>query len=348
MLGLLKILNQKSQLYLITLGVVSAVLVGLADYVTGSEFVISIFYLIPIALIAWFVGRRGGMMISLLCALLSFIADFLAKPVYPIPTVPYWNTTMLFGMFLIVTYALSSLHDAQERRQELEQFIVHDLRSPLANVMTGLEALHDFGADTLDVAEKNVLETCLISCRRMLLLINSLLDLAHLEGRLMPLQRELLDLTDLVDEARLQISILAQHHHIGLAYQVPAEVDAVYADRDLVVRVLVNLLSNAIKFSPANTSITVQVSSQEKGWAAFRVTDQGRGMSQAWANRVFDKFVQVDAHKAGRGVGSGLGLTFCREAVEAQGGRIWIESEPGRGTTVTFTLPTQASSLAKG
>ncbi len=329
------------------MGVVGAILVGLADYVTGAEFVISIFYLIPIALVAWLVSRRAGIMISLWCAFLAFVADFPAGQVYSVPTIPYWNTAMLLGMFLIVTYALSSLREAQERRQELEQFIVHDLRSPLANAISGLETMQDLGVETLDATQKSLLEMCLVSCNRMLTLINSLLDLAHLESRQMPLQCERVGVSDVVEQSLLHVSVWARRNHVGLAHQMAAEVETVYADRTLVMRVLVNLLGNAIKFSPANSLITVQVSPKETGWAVFSVADQGRGMPQEWATKVFDKFVQVDAHKAGRGVGSGLGLTFCREAVEAQGGRIWVESEPDHGTTVIFTLPTQPSSLAK-
>jgi len=347
MLGLLKFLSQKSSSYLVAVGVVGAILVGLADYMTGAELVISIFYLVPIAWVAWLVGRRAGIMISFLCALLAFAADFLWRPVYTAPTIPYWNTAMLLGMFLIVTYALSSLRAAQERRQELEQFIVHDLRSPLANAMSGLETMKELGAETLDATQKSLLEMCLVSCSRMLTLVNSLLDLAHLESRQMPLQRERVGVSDIVDQSLLQVSVWARRNRVDLAHQVAAEVETVYADRALVMRVLVNLLSNAIKFSPANSLITVQVSPQEEGWAVFSVADQGRGLPKEWAAKVFDKFVQVDAHKAGHGVGSGLGLTFCREAVEAHAGRIWIESEHGHGMTVIFTLPTQPSSPVK-
>jgi signal transduction histidine kinase len=107
----------------------------------------------------------------------------------------------------------------------------------------------------------------------------------------------------------------------------------------MTTRVLVNLLSNAIKFSRPESVVTVRAAPDEANKIAFSVIDQGQGISQAWAGKVFDKFVQADARKAVGSVGSGLGLTFCRLAVEAQGGRIWLESEEGKGTTVTFTLP---------
>jgi len=81
------------------------------------------------------------------------------------------------------------------------------------------------------------------------------------------------------------------------------------------------------------------VASAQADQLALSVTDQGVGIPKEWTNKVFDKFAQIEARKAAGAVGSGLGLTFCRRAVEAQGGRIWLQSELGKGTTVTFTLP---------
>ncbi len=347
MLKLLKFLNQQPRGYVIALGVIGATLVGVVDYVTGSEFVFSIFYLIPIGLMAWLVGRRAGIAISVLSALLALAADLLVGADYSLPAVPYWNAAILLGMFLIVTYALTSLHDAQERQRELEQFIVHDLRSPLANVMTALEAMRDLGGESLDATQKNLLEMCEVSSTRMLTLINSLLDLASLESKQMPLQRDLVPAAELVDQSLSQVSVWAQRNRVSLTPQLAADIKTVYVDRVLIVRVLVNLLSNAIKFSPANSIITVRVSSASAGWVAFRVSDQGRGIPKEWSNKVFDKFVQVEARRSGSVPGSGLGLTFCREAIEVQGGRIWIEEGSNPGTTVVFTVPENSSTVRR-
>ncbi len=347
MLKLFKFLNRQSRVRMLTLAVISAILVGVVDYVTGSEFVFSIFYLIPIVLAAWFVGRRAGIAISFLSAVLGLAADLLVGADYSVPAVPYWNAAILLGMFLIVTYTLTSLHGAQDRQRDLEQFVVHDLRSPLANILTALAAMQDLGGESDDATQKNLLEMCVVSGNRMLTLINSLLDLASLESGQMPLQREPVAVADLVDQSLLQVSVWAHRNRVGVAQQLAAEVETVYVDRALMVRVLVNLLSNAIKFSPANSTITVHVSLAEAGWAAFRVSDQGRGIPKEWSNKIFDKFVQVEARRSGSVPSSGLGLTFCREAVEVQGGRIWIEHSPNPGTTVVFTVPENSSAVGR-
>jgi two-component system sensor histidine kinase VicK len=105
------------------------------------------------------------------------------------------------------------------------------------------------------------------------------------------------------------------------------------------LRVLVNLLSNAIKFSLPGPTVALRVA-PKSGVLAFSVIDQGPGIPKEWAHKAFKKFVQVEALQTKAQVGSGLGLNFCQLAVKAQGGHIQLESERGKGTQVTFTLPT--------
>jgi len=173
----------------------------------------------------------------------------------------------------------------------------------------------------------------------MLTLINSLLDLAQLEGGRMPLQPGMVSVKELVEQSLQQVSVWAGRNRVALSFEPDASVETVYADHAVTIRVLVNLLSNAIKFSPPGSVVTVRTAPSDTNRVAFSVVDQGRGIPKEWRNRVFDKFVQVEARRAGSTVGSGLGLSFCRLAVEVQGGHIWLESEINRGTTITFTLP---------
>jgi signal transduction histidine kinase len=115
---------------------------------------------------------------------------------------------------------------------------------------------------------------------------------------------------------------------------------AVFADPSLTQRIVVNLLNNAIKFSPQGGVITLQAAHASEGTVTISVHDQGPGIPVAWQRRVFAKYGQVSGGKSG---GSGLGLTFCKLAVEAQDGRIWLESEAGNGTTLHFSLPAAVS-----
>jgi signal transduction histidine kinase len=339
MVRVLEYLSRQSRWHLVTLNLVLVVLVGVIDYLTGPEVAFSIFYLIPVSLGAWLVGRQFGIIASAVSAVLWLTADLLSGHFYSHSAIPYWNAAVRLGFFLAATYAISALRSSQERREELAQFIVHDLRAPLSNVMTGLQTLQEIGGEIIDAVQKDLIEMCMVSCNRMLTLINSLLDLAHLESGQMLLTLDDVSARELVDSSLQQVTVWARRNRVTLASHLDPGTGTVHADPTLTVRVLVNLLSNAIKFSGPESVVTVRAMPYAANMVAFSVADQGRGIPKAWSGKVFDKFVQVEARRTGRAVGSGLGLTFCRLAVDAQGGRIWLESEVDKGTTVTFTLP---------
>ena len=336
-------LSKQSKSSLVVLGLVFIPLLGVIDYLTGPEISFSIFYLLPISLTAWLVGKRAGIAMSVAGATSWLIADLLAGHIYSHPAIPYWNATVRLGFFLIVTHALSGLRASRERQEELNQFIVHDLRSPLGNVVTGLQILQEIASETMDATQKDLIQMCLVSCNRMLTLINSLLDLARLEGGQMPLQLSEVNVKELVESSLKQVTVWAGRNHVTLDCNLEAGVEMVYTDFGLAMRVLVNLLSNAIKFSRPESVVTVRVTPSDTAMPTFSVIDQGQGIPKKWASRVFDKFTQVEAHKTGGTViGSGLGLTFCHQAVESLSGHIWLESKVDKGTTITFTLPTKA------
>ena len=339
MMKLLEYLGKQSKPFLVILGFALVGLIGIVDYLTGSELAFSIFYLIPISLIAWLAGRQAGIALSIAGAVSWLIADLLAGSTYSLPLIPFWNTLVRFGFFLIITHVLSALRSARQRQEELAQFIVHDLRTPLSIVMTGLLTLQDLASESLDATQKNLVEMCIVSSQRLATLINSLLDVARLENGQLPLQLSQVNVKELVESSLKQIAVLAKRSHVTLTSQLDANLETVYADAEVTTRVLVNLLSNAIKFSRPESVITIRIAPYSANMAALSVADQGRGIPKEWADRVFDKFAQVEGPRTGSAVGSGLGLTFCRLAVEAQGGRIWLDSEVNKGTTFTFTLP---------
>jgi signal transduction histidine kinase len=342
MINTMEYLGKRSKTSLMVLGFVLLVLIGGIDYLTGPELSCSIFYLIPISLVAWFVGRRAGILMSIVGATMWLIADLLAGHPYSYPAIPYWNAMVRLGFFLIVVYVMSILQASRKRQRELVGFIIHDLRTPLTLILTGLQLLQEIGSKTMDETQQALINSGITSGNRMLILINSLLDLSRLESGQMPLQIGEVSVKELVRLSLEQVDLWARRNRDTLTAQLNTEIESVQADRELAVRILVNLLSNAIKFSPPESTISVRVAPAEVNMLAFSVIDQGPGIPKEWIEKVFDKFTQVEAHRAGATVGSGLGLNFCRLAVEAQGGRIWLESEAGKGTTITFTLPVAA------
>jgi signal transduction histidine kinase len=342
MLHLDKFLRRRSRPALVTsaFGLICAI--GALDYLTGQELSFSIFYLVPVSLAAWFAGGRYGILVSILAAAAWLAADLLAGGIYSHHAIPFWNAAVRLGFFIIVSAALSTLRASLARQEELTRFIVHDLRAPLANVMTGLQALQEIGGDATDSARKDMVERCLASSQRMLNLINSLLDLARLELGRMPLRSTQTSAQELVASALEQVSMWAAQRRLRLMTEASTDIESVYADPEVASRVLVNLLSNAIKTSRPESAVTLRVARSGESMVAFSVADRGPGVPRKLAAKLFEKYGQLGTRGSGSATGTGLGLAFCRQAIVAQGGRIWLESTGSEGSTVTFTLPTSS------
>lgn len=339
MVTVMAFLARRSKTFIIVLGFALVIVLGGIDYLSGSEISFSIFYLLPISLVAWFVGRWAGVVISGLAAASWLVADLSTGHFYSHSAIPFWNALVRGSFFLTVTFALSALRAYQRKQESMMHFIVHDLRAPLSVILTGLEVLRGNGAPSLDETQQMIVRNSVNSGHRMLALINSLLDLSRLENGKMPLHIQTVSVKELIESSLEQLNLWAKRNQVTLLMQLHTEVEIVQADYELTLRVLVNLLSNAIKFSPPGSTVTVRVA-QKPGMLAFSVIDQGPGIPKEWADKAFEKFVQVEALQTKVQVGSGLGLNFCQLAVKAQGGHIRLESERGKGTQVTLTLPT--------
>lgn len=334
----LRFIARRSAVAVTATGLLLVLILGVIDYVTGPEISFSIFYLIPVAAASWVVGVAAGIAMSVLAAISFLMAILLEQREYAHPSIPYWNALVRLGFFFIVAFSLSSLRTARNRREELGQFIVHDLRSPLANVMTGLSILQEDYDKKLDEQQKRFVEMCMVSCTRMLTMINSMLDLTRLENDRMPLHRKNVPAIDLSTAALNQVQLWSRQKNVRLDESVPNDI-SVYADAEVTVRVIVNLLSNAVKHAPDGSVVTITVERQDTSHVAFTVRDEGAGVPEEWAEKIFDAYTQVDLGQPGTSAGSGLGLTFSRRAVQAQDGEIWMKSSPNAGTAVTFTLP---------
>jgi signal transduction histidine kinase len=230
----------------------------------------------------------------------------------------------------------------ERMRDDLVHTMVHDLRSPLATISLSLEALRMRGVDSLSPKQCEMLENALSNTRSMSGLVNNILDVNRLESGHMPLDRASVSLADLVVETLRAQSLLAAEKDLRLESDVPPLLPSAWADARLIGRVLQNLVGNAVKFTPPGGSIKVaigqaagdqQVAEAQQVWVS--VADTGPGILPELQSRLFQKFVVGQL----KGRGSGIGLAFCKLAVEAHGGRIWVESEPGQGATFTFTLP---------
>ncbi len=327
--------SRRSRHFWTAIGLLLVGIIATVDYFTQPD--ILILYLIPIILVDWFAGEKPGVILAIASAIAWFASDVLTTTQDTTGVALYWNLAVRSGIFLIVTYMLSGLLASRKRHEDLMHFIIHDLRSPLTNILTGLQTLREMRNGNMDESEQEMLDMALISSNRMLTLINSLLDLPRLEHRKMPVDRREVSVNELVNDSLAVVALWAAQNRVRVVYEADPMVSTVVADPDITTRVLVNLLSNALKYSPPDSTITVRAYPSEDGMVIFSVTDQGPGIPPEWVEKVFDKYAQVEARK--EGASTGLGLTFCQLAVEAQKGRIWIESELGKGTTVLFSLP---------
>src|SRR5262249_55828116 len=171
-------------------------------------------------------------------------------------------------------------------------------------------------------------------------MINDLLDISKLEDGSLKLEYGDVPVAEVVDVALQSVTQLAGEKRITLEADVAPAVPSVAADSEKLRRILVNLLGNAVKFTPEQGTITIRTRPDaEKAALTFSVVDSGEGIPKEAFSRIFEKFGQVESRKAGRKMSTGLGLTFCKMAAEAHGGRIWVESELGKGSTFSFTIP---------
>ena len=236
------------------------------------------------------------------------------------------------------------LRDITERknldklRDDLASMIYHDLRSPLANVVSGLDVLEMMLPIDQDPTIRSVLDIAMRSTERVQRLATSLLDTSRMQAGQRIGSPEPVAVGDLVQAATEAILPAAEGKEVGLKFAVTKGLPKVMADADMIKRVLINLMENAIKYSVERTSVTL--GARRKGDnIEFWVEDEGRGIPEAEQERIFEKFTRVQTGATGNTKGLGLGLAYCKLAVEGHGGKIWVESEVGKGARFIFTLP---------
>jgi PAS domain S-box-containing protein len=247
--------------------------------------------------------------------------------------------------WLLVWRDATEEHYLASMREELNNMIIHDLRSPLTAIISSLNMLQDITilqTEDVDVTPE-VIEVAQNSAQSMLSLVQSLLDVAKLEQNAAFLECDSFSLPETVDSACATVLGLAMGAEIEIQIDVAEDFPYLWIDHEKIRRVLINLLDNALRHTPFGGKITISAElTDAQDWAVVRVTDTGPGIPIEVRSRIFDKFAQTE-HKALRGhQGTGLGLTFCKLAVEAHGGQIWVEDGPNGGAAFCFTLPVAA------
>lgn len=231
---------------------------------------------------------------------------------------------------------LSERQKLDRLREDLISMVYHDLRSPLANVVSSLDVFNAMLPQDGDPAYRSLLNIALRSTERIQRLTNSLLDMSRLESGQPVVNLFATSPVLLAVDAVEAVSPVAETKNQIIKLAMPTETPPVLVDGEMIRRVLINLLENAVKYSPPGGDITLDADVKDDV-ARIWVQDSGPGILTLDQEQIFDKFTRLNPKGSQKGFG--LGLAYCRLAIEGHGGKIWVESEPGEGSRFSFTLP---------
>jgi two-component system sensor histidine kinase KdpD len=221
-------------------------------------------------------------------------------------------------------------------RTEFLANVSHELRTPLAVIKGSANSLLQPDVIFDEQTRHDFLTSIDRDADTLTRLVDDLLIMSRLEAEALEVKKKPHRLIEVVDAIKDRLDNLTARHHLYV--QIPDEIPPVSIDDSRIGEVLTNLVENAVKFSDDNTNITVAARRDGKE-VIVSVTDEGIGIHAELQQKIFERFFQGEGRKTGRRKGTGLGLAICKGIVEAHGGNIWVESQPGRGAKFNFTLP---------
>jgi two-component system, sensor histidine kinase and response regulator len=262
--------------------------------------------------------------------------DFLRKPVLSAELVVRIRSLLrLKRLQAEVLAERDNLLDLQKQREQLFEFIVHDLKNPLSAIQMGLELL-DARGDT-DPSSRIQLQKLRGTAHDMGRMIQDILDIGRAEQVGLELRKTRIHLGSWIPSLLREVESHAQHRNHELSWECPADLE-VEADAEFLRRLLLNLLDNAFKYSPAGSPTRIEARPAENG-VRLAVRDQGQGIPEHQRGQIFGKFVRLEERGGGTRSGSGLGLAFCQLVAEAHDGRIWVEENPPKGSVFVLEIP---------
>jgi signal transduction histidine kinase len=345
-----------------------AIFLGALDYLTGREWAISAFYLLPTCIAAWGGGRWAGFAVGSLCTGAWFFSDMLNGATYPSPLVPIWNGIMLLVFFLVIVWLLTAFQNSHdhleqiveqrtaalraemEERKRLEQAklqaerlgvvgsmaaqVAHEIRNPLGSISLNLDLIGT-EVDTLAKSNSRSSDECrslLREMRSQVLRISQVLQ-EYLQFARMPRsERAALCLRDLLEEKLGFVQPLLDQKQVGLNKIFDPDLPPVHADPEQLWEALLNLIRNAVDAMPGGGNLTV--ATEKNGTKALvSISDNGLGMTEEEARNLFVPFFTTKAN------GTGLGLAHTQQIVNEHGGRIDWTTKRGEGSTFTIQLP---------
>jgi light-regulated signal transduction histidine kinase (bacteriophytochrome) len=325
---------------------------GLADYIT-ADFSLVMFYLIPIFLATWFIGKTAGQYISILCGVELFTSDLLVAPAgNPLLSVRYWNSLMEVFFLLLSGYLLFSLKSELEEKKiraseleavnmELDTFnysVTHDLSKPLTIINGYCQILIKSCSGNLDEQSRGYLREIYKTTIRMDKLIDTLLKFSHLSHSELHLQT--IDLSVMAHAVELELRMADPERRC--IFKIADGMTA-SGDKRLLKVVLDNLLGNAWKYTGKQEEAIIEFGVITiEGKRAFFVRDNGTGFDMVNAGKLFIPFQRL--HGSDEYEGHGIGLATVERVIRRHGGKLWADGKPGKGASFYFTLPATGQS----
>jgi signal transduction histidine kinase/transcriptional regulator with GAF, ATPase, and Fis domain len=255
-------------------------------------------------------------------------------------SLPVWGRSGSIIGWMIILRDVSEEHQVAQARELITETLVHDLRSPLSAVLGAIDVMDESYAEQAEPVELmgQALLVARRSTKRILGLVESMLDISRMESGSMEMNFGPVDLFAQVNLIIPEYQSQANDFGIFVTNEIPPRLPLVCADSSKLSRVLINLIDNALKFTPSGGRVVFTACLLAPDIVQVSVSDSGPGIPQEFREKIFERFSQVPGLR-GRRRGSGLGLTFCKLAVEAHGGHIWVEPRPEGGSIFSFTLP---------
>ena len=243
--------------------------------------------------------------------------------------------------------ANQKLIEANRAKSEFLATMSHELRTPLNAIIGFAEVLMDGLCGELNRDQRDAVTDIHESGRHLLRMINDILDLSKIEAGRMELRKETFRIDEVLESVRTVVLEIAKEKNLRYAEEIPPDLPPIYADKIRFKQIMYNLVSNAVKFTPEGGSVTIRASLDDKEFT-FTVQDTGIGIREEDMPKLFEEFVQIDSSYSRQYEGTGLGLALTKRLVEMHGGRIWVESEYGKGSKFSFTIPRGAPATEVG
>jgi signal transduction histidine kinase len=362
----------RSKVLAMVVAIALAIVLGVLDYLTGREWAISAFYLLPTCIAAWGAGRWAGFAVGALCTGAWLFSDMLSGAAYRSGIIPVWNGIMLFVFFVVVVWLLSAFQNSHyhleqivdqrtaalraeiEERKRLEQAklqaerlgvvgsmaaqVAHEIRNPLGSISLNLDLIGE-EVDALAKSNSRTPAECrllLREIRSQVLRISQVLQ-EYLQFARMPRsERSALSLRDLLEDKLSFVQPLLDQKQVGLTKIFDPDLPRVHADPEQLWEAFLNLIRNAVDAMPDGGNLTVATKRNDTK-ALVSVSDNGHGMTEEEARNLFIPFFTTKSD------GTGLGLAHTQQIINEHGGRIDWTTKRGEGSTFTIQLPLEVS-----